>query len=179
LLGACKWARLRMRARESRRLAPGGLVDNVLDRISPIFSPFFPVFGAFSPSRRGGSNEPQAGIQGHETVSRAPKHRFGGPANSGTSTRCGSHQAGSSTMSPTGGALPRFHSSKMSSKGGRVSATHSLPSWCLRTFQEHARPPSKPAPFCAEQRAFRPVPAQGPSVSKSAKSAKWARTRAW
>ena len=46
---------------------------HVLDRISPIFSPFFPVFCAFSPSRRGGSNEPQAGAQGQETVARAPK----------------------------------------------------------------------------------------------------------
>ena len=51
---------------------------HVLGRISPIFSPFFPVFCAFSPSRRGGSNEPKTGIQGHETVSRAPKHRFSG-----------------------------------------------------------------------------------------------------
>eukprot|EP01045_Picozoa_sp_COSAG04_P001272 COSAG04_NODE_41_length_32679_cov_14.847238_23_plen_681_part_00 len=33
---------------------------HVLGRISPIFPPFFPVFCAFSPSRRGGSNEPQA-----------------------------------------------------------------------------------------------------------------------
>ena len=48
---------------------------HVLGRISPIFSPFFPVFCAFSPSRRGGSNEPKTGIQGQETVSRAPKHR--------------------------------------------------------------------------------------------------------
>ena len=37
---------------------------HVLGRISPIFSPFFLVFCAFSPSRRGGSNEPQAGTQG-------------------------------------------------------------------------------------------------------------------
>ena len=49
--------------------------SHLLDRISPIFSPFFPVFGAFSPSRRGGSNKPKTGIQGQETVSRAPKHR--------------------------------------------------------------------------------------------------------
>ena len=56
---------------------------HVLDRISPIFSPFFPVFCAFSPSRRGGSNEPKTGTQGHETVSRAPRHRFSGLANSG------------------------------------------------------------------------------------------------
>ena len=39
-----------------------------LDHISPIFSPFFSVFCAFSPSRRGGSNEPQAGTQGQETA---------------------------------------------------------------------------------------------------------------
>ena len=56
---------------------------HLLDRVSPISSPFFPVFGAFSPSRRGGSNEPQAKTQGRETVARAPKHRFGGRANSG------------------------------------------------------------------------------------------------
>ena len=48
-----------------------GLLDKViptpshlLDRISPIPPPFFPVVCAFSPSRRGGSNEPQAGTQG-------------------------------------------------------------------------------------------------------------------
>eukprot|EP01045_Picozoa_sp_COSAG04_P027853 COSAG04_NODE_4171_length_2257_cov_2.344300_1_plen_617_part_10 len=40
---------------------------HVLGRISPISPPFFPVFCAFSPSRRGGSNEPQTGIQGPET----------------------------------------------------------------------------------------------------------------
>ena len=62
---------------------------HVLGRISPIFPPFFPVFCAFSPSRRGGSNEPKTGIQGQETVSRAPKHRFAGPANSGCSERMG------------------------------------------------------------------------------------------
>ena len=53
---------------------------HVLGRISPIFSPFFPIFCAFSPSRRDGSNEPQAGIQGQETAARAPKHRFAGPS---------------------------------------------------------------------------------------------------
>ena len=37
---------------------------HVLDRISPILSPFSPVFCALSPSRRGGSNKPQAGAQG-------------------------------------------------------------------------------------------------------------------
>ena len=47
------------------------------------FPPFFLAFCAFSPSRRGGSNEPQAGAQGQETVARAPKHRFAGLANSG------------------------------------------------------------------------------------------------
>ena len=41
---------------------------HVLGRISPIFSPFSPTFCAFSPFRRGGSNEPQAGAQGRETV---------------------------------------------------------------------------------------------------------------
>ena len=56
---------------------------HVLDRISPIFSPFFPVLCALSPSCRGGSNEPQAGAQGQEAVARAPKHLFGGRANSG------------------------------------------------------------------------------------------------
>ena len=50
--------------------------SRVLGRISPIFPPFFPIFCAFSPSRRGGSNEPKTGIQGDETVARAPKHRF-------------------------------------------------------------------------------------------------------
>ena len=36
----------------------------LLRPISPIFSAFFPVFCAFSPPRRDGSNEPQAGTQG-------------------------------------------------------------------------------------------------------------------
>ena len=35
--------------------------SRVLGRISPISPPFFPGFRAFSPSRRGGSNKPQAG----------------------------------------------------------------------------------------------------------------------
>ena len=61
--------------------------SRLLDRISPIFPPFFPVFCVFSPSRRGGANEPKTGIQGQETVSRAPKHRFAGLANSGCSER--------------------------------------------------------------------------------------------
>ena len=61
--------------------------SHVLDRISPIFFPFSPVFCAFSPPRRDGSNEPQARTQGQETVSRVPKHRFSGPANSGCSER--------------------------------------------------------------------------------------------
>ena len=42
--------------------------SHLLDHISPVCSPFFPVFGAFSPSRRGGSNEPQAGTQAQETA---------------------------------------------------------------------------------------------------------------
>ena len=42
--------------------------SHLLDRISPVFSPFFPVFCAFSPPRRDGSNEPQAGTQGQETA---------------------------------------------------------------------------------------------------------------
>ena len=67
--------------RNSSQVIPTPL--HVLGRISPIFSPFFPVFCAFSPSRRGGSNEPKTGIQDQETASRAPKHRFSGLANSG------------------------------------------------------------------------------------------------
>ena len=42
--------------------------SHLLDHISPIFPPFFPVFCAFSPPRRDGSNEPQAGTQGQETA---------------------------------------------------------------------------------------------------------------
>ena len=38
-----------------------------------MFAPFFPVFCAFSPSRRGGSSEPQAGTQGQETATRGPR----------------------------------------------------------------------------------------------------------
>eukprot|EP01045_Picozoa_sp_COSAG04_P017653 COSAG04_NODE_1577_length_6261_cov_20.494645_2_plen_784_part_00 len=77
---------------------------HVLDRISPIFYPFFPVFCAFSPSRRGGSNEPKTGIQGHETVSRAPKHRFSGLANSGCSERMAGALGLRVTAVPMGGA---------------------------------------------------------------------------
>ena len=40
------------------------------------FFPFFPVFCAFSPSRRGGSNEPQAGTQGQETAGKPPRGVF-------------------------------------------------------------------------------------------------------
>ena len=61
--------------------------SHLLDRISPISSPKILVFCSFSPSRRGGSNEPKTGIQGQETVSRAAKHRFAGLANSGCSER--------------------------------------------------------------------------------------------
>ena len=42
--------------------------SRVLDRISPIFSPFFLVFCAFSPPGRDGSNKPQAGTQSQETA---------------------------------------------------------------------------------------------------------------
>ena len=49
---------------------------HVLGRISPISSPFFPVFCAFSPSRRGGSNKPQAGTQGQETAGKPPRGVF-------------------------------------------------------------------------------------------------------
>ena len=45
---------------------------HVLGRISPVSPPCFPVFRAFSPSRRGGSNEPQAGTQGQETAGKTP-----------------------------------------------------------------------------------------------------------
>eukprot|EP01045_Picozoa_sp_COSAG04_P029209 COSAG04_NODE_4742_length_1916_cov_1.391855_2_plen_123_part_00 len=50
----------------TRRLAPDR--PHFLGCISPIFPPFFPIFCAFSPSRRGGSNKPQAGTQGQETA---------------------------------------------------------------------------------------------------------------
>ena len=49
------------------------LPSHLLGRISPIFAPFFPVFCAFSPSRRDGSNEPQAGAQGQETAGTGTK----------------------------------------------------------------------------------------------------------
>ncbi len=47
--------------------------SHLLDHISVIFPPFSPVFCAFSPSRRGGSNEPQAGTQSQETAGTKPK----------------------------------------------------------------------------------------------------------
>ena len=46
---------------------------DLLDDISPIFFPFFPVFCAFSPPRRDGSNEPQARTQGQETAAGAKR----------------------------------------------------------------------------------------------------------
>ena len=42
--------------------------SHVLDRISPIFPPFFPAFCAFSPPGRDGSNEPQPRTQGQEAA---------------------------------------------------------------------------------------------------------------
>ena len=57
------------RARRHCQLIRGcSLPSHVLGCILPIFSPFFPVFCAFSPSCRDGSNEPQAGTQGQETA---------------------------------------------------------------------------------------------------------------
>ena len=47
--------------------------SHLLDRISPISPPFFSVFCAFSPSRRGGSNESQAGTRGQETAARSAR----------------------------------------------------------------------------------------------------------
>ena len=47
--------------------------SRVLGRISPIFSPFCPVFCAFVPSCRGGSNESQARTQGQETAGKGTK----------------------------------------------------------------------------------------------------------
>jgi len=54
--------------------------SHLLDRVSPIFSPFFLVFCAFSPSGRDGSNEPQAGTQGQETAGASTKTRDLGPS---------------------------------------------------------------------------------------------------
>ena len=48
------------------------LCTHVSGHISPIYPPFFPVFCAFSPSRRDGSNEPQAGTQGQDNGGRGP-----------------------------------------------------------------------------------------------------------
>ena len=58
--------------------------SHVLDRISPIFSPFFPVFCAFSPPRRDGSNEPQAGTQGRKPEQRRQKRRHSRGMNTNT-----------------------------------------------------------------------------------------------
>ena len=49
------------------------LCSHFLVHISPIFPPKFPVFCAFSPPRRDGSNEPQAGSQGQETAGKRTK----------------------------------------------------------------------------------------------------------
>ena len=66
------------------------LPSHLLGRISPIFSPFFLVFCAFSPSRRGGSNEPQAGTQGQETAGKPPRGVF----DSGPQRLCDESPAG-------------------------------------------------------------------------------------
>ena len=47
--------------------------SHFLVHISPIFFPKIPVFCAFSPSRRGGSNGPQAGTQGQERAGKGTK----------------------------------------------------------------------------------------------------------
>ena len=49
--------------------------SHLLRLLSPVFSPFVLGFCAFLPPRRDGSNEPKTGIQGQETVSRAPNDR--------------------------------------------------------------------------------------------------------
>ena len=54
--------------------------SHLLDRISPIFTPFFLDFCASSPSCRDGSNEPQAGTQGQETAGKMAKTRELGPS---------------------------------------------------------------------------------------------------
>ena len=55
------------------QVSQSSLPSHFLGRISPIFLPFFLVVCAFSPSRRGGSNEPQAGTQAQETAGRRAK----------------------------------------------------------------------------------------------------------
>ena len=69
---------------QAQLVAPGD--PDSFTRFRPYLAHFPPVFCrfcAFSPSRRGGSNEPQAGAHGQETAARAPKHRFAGLANPG------------------------------------------------------------------------------------------------
>ena len=68
---AGSWERLPRVSFEPRDKARVGIVRppiqyrrHFLGRISPIFSSNFPVVCAFSPSRRGGSDKPQAGIHG-------------------------------------------------------------------------------------------------------------------
>ena len=47
--------------------------SHLLDHISPIFSPFFPVFCAFSRSCRGGSNEPKPEPRARKQPARGPR----------------------------------------------------------------------------------------------------------
>ena len=66
-LGAAEAIRLAY----THNLAAMGEGAQVIDpdsfaRFRPYLARFFPVFCAFSPSRRGGSNGPQAGTQGQE-----------------------------------------------------------------------------------------------------------------
>ena len=101
--------------------------SHLLDRISPIFSPSFLVFCAFSPSRRGGSNEPKTGTQGRETVARAPKHRFAGRANSGCSERmagAGDHRWPRRDVEPPGGLRRAPHR-----RGDRAAGDPSHCTW--------------------------------------------------
>eukprot|EP01045_Picozoa_sp_COSAG04_P027214 COSAG04_NODE_3938_length_2410_cov_2.020338_2_plen_243_part_00 len=79
----CRASRLSDATRGPRMLAQGDgrrqvipPVPSLFARfrpISPVFPPFPPVVCAFSPSRRGGSNGPQAGTQGQETAARGPR----------------------------------------------------------------------------------------------------------
>ena len=51
-------------------------VPSLFARFRPYLAHFYPVFSvfcAFSPSRRGGSNEPQAGTRGQETAGKGTK----------------------------------------------------------------------------------------------------------
>ena len=97
-----KFAAKRQNIERQQRVQVIPTPSHVLGRISPIFAPFFPVFCAFSPSRRGGSNAPKTGTQGptKKQCQGRPNSVLAVLANSG----CSERMAGAPALPRDGGA---------------------------------------------------------------------------